>query len=76
MGSIRVAGKTGSLAEQGPFRDYSWFVGFAPVENPQVAVATFVMNNAQWRVRADHPGYEKRKDGRDYGADVKRLLGK
>jgi peptidoglycan glycosyltransferase len=58
MGDIKVAGKTGSLAEQAPFRDYSWFVGYAPADNPTIAVATFVMNNAEWRIRASYVARE------------------
>jgi cell division protein FtsI/penicillin-binding protein 2 len=49
---VAVAGKTGSLAEKSPYRDYSWFVGFAPAEDPQVAVATVVVNERLWRVKA------------------------
>ncbi|MGC4001010.1 MAG: penicillin-binding transpeptidase domain-containing protein [Anaeromyxobacter sp.] len=54
-GSLRgvtVAGKTGSLSEQGPYRDYSWFVGFAPADKPEIAIATVVVNERLWRVRA------------------------
>ena len=50
--SLTIAGKTGSLAEANPYRDYSWFVGFAPVERPQVAFAVVVMNDRSWRVKA------------------------
>ena len=49
---VRVAGKTGSLHEQKPFRDHSWFVGYAPAENPQVVVASGVVNGPLWRVHA------------------------
>jgi cell division protein FtsI/penicillin-binding protein 2 len=49
---VEVAGKTGSLAERDPYRDYSWFVGFAPVDRPEVAVAAVVANGRLWRVRA------------------------
>lgn len=49
---VSVAGKTGSLADRNPFRDYSWFVGYAPAENPQVVVASVVVNERLWRVRA------------------------
>ena len=52
LSSLTVAGKTGSLSETGPYRDYSWFVGFAPVEHPQVAFAVVVMNDRSWRVKA------------------------
>ena len=52
---LRTAvGKTGSLADKPPlpFRDYTWFVGFAPREAPRAAVAAVVVNEARWRVRA------------------------
>ena len=47
-----AVGKTGSLADKRPFRDYSWFVGFAPRDAPRVAVAAVVVNEARWRIRA------------------------
>jgi len=50
--SLTVAGKTGSLSEPNPYRDYSWFVGFAPVEHPRVAFAVVVMNERAWRIKA------------------------
>jgi cell division protein FtsI/penicillin-binding protein 2 len=49
---IEVAGKTGSLADKSPYRDYSWFVGFAPMDDPQVAIAVVVVNERLWHVRA------------------------
>lgn len=53
-----AAGKTGSLADKHPFRDYSWFVGFAPKENPKVAVAAVVVNDPKWRIRGTWLGRE------------------
>lgn len=50
--SVSVAGKTGSLADRDPYRDNSWFVGFAPVDHPQVAVAVVIVNQKMWRIRA------------------------
>jgi len=47
-----AVGKTGSLADRQPFRDYSWFVGYAPRDNPRVAVAAVVVNSNLWHVRA------------------------
>ena len=47
-----AVGKTGSLADKKPFRDYTWFVGYAPKENPQVAVAALIVNDYVWRIRA------------------------
>lgn len=48
---IRVAGKTGSLTRQNPYRAYSWWVGFAPVDKPQIAVAALIINDPQWRIK-------------------------
>lgn len=49
---IEVAGKTGSLARRDPdYLSYSWFVGFAPVENPRIAVAALVGNRARWHIK-------------------------
>ncbi len=49
---VAVAGKTGSLTDPTPYRDYSWFVGYAPMDRPRIAVATLVVNDRIWRVRA------------------------
>lgn len=53
-----AVGKTGSLADKKPFRDYSWFVGFAPRDNPKVAVAAVVVNGYYWRIRGTWLGRE------------------
>lgn len=56
---VDAAGKTGSLADKRPvFRDYSWFVGFAPREQPRVAVAAIVVNDPYWRIRGAWLGRE------------------
>jgi penicillin-binding protein A len=53
LGDILVAGKTGSLSNhQKPFKDYSWFVGFAPADDPKIAVAVVVVNGLKWRIHA------------------------
>lgn len=50
---ISVAGKTGSLTDYEGGADYSWFVGYAPVRDPRVIVATVIENDvALWYVRA------------------------
>jgi cell division protein FtsI/penicillin-binding protein 2 len=49
---VEVAGKTGSLADADPYRDYSWFVGYAPAERPEIAVATVIVNERLWHARA------------------------
>ncbi|RKH22599.1 penicillin-binding protein [Corallococcus praedator] len=53
-----AVGKTGTLADREPFRDYSWFVGFAPKDNPRVAVAALIVNEPKWRIRGSYLGRE------------------
>jgi peptidoglycan glycosyltransferase len=48
---IAVAGKTGSLSQKEPFRFYSWFIGFAPADDPQVAVASLAVNGQEWKMK-------------------------
>jgi cell division protein FtsI/penicillin-binding protein 2 len=54
LGDTAAAGKTGSIFARNPFYDYSWFVGWAPVEKPQIAVAVVIVNGRKWRVRAPY----------------------
>jgi len=49
---VTVAGKTGSLNGADPFTAYSWFVGFAPAERPEVAFAVLLGHDEEGRVRA------------------------
>lgn len=39
---IKTAGKTGTATASGGRDDYSWFAGFAPVDNPEIAVAVVI----------------------------------
>ncbi|MFI5300305.1 MAG: penicillin-binding transpeptidase domain-containing protein [Polyangiales bacterium] len=50
---IPVAGKTGTLNQTSPTRLFTWFVGFAPLKNPKVAIATLVVNDPVWKVKAN-----------------------
>ncbi|NLK37378.1 MAG: penicillin-binding protein 2 [Epulopiscium sp.] len=43
ISGVTVAGKTGT-AENATGKDHSWFIGFAPAENPKVAVAVMLEN--------------------------------
>ena len=62
LGDIQVAGKTGSLSEhKKPFKDYSWFVGFAPADDPKIAVASVVVNGLKWRIHAPYIAREALK---------------
>lgn len=49
---IRVAGKTGTLARTLPFyMEHSWFVGYAPTEQPQIVVSVVLGNSESWHLR-------------------------
>lgn len=48
---IRVAGKTGSLDQNSPYRAYSWWVGHAPADHPTIAIAALVVNTPLWRIK-------------------------
>lgn len=42
ISGVEVAGKTGTAENAGD--DHNWFIGFAPADDPQIAVAVFVRN--------------------------------
>ncbi len=56
LANISVAGKTGSIHGTGPEGDYEWFIGIAPVNNPEVAVAVLVVNGEKWTVKGSYLG--------------------
>jgi cell division protein FtsI/penicillin-binding protein 2 len=49
---MAVAGKTGSLSSNNPFKAYSWWVGYAPADKPRIALAVLVVNGALWRIKS------------------------
>lgn len=49
---IKIAGKTGSLCCKTQPQNCTWFVGFAPADNPEIAIAVLVVNYDTWRVKA------------------------
>jgi penicillin-binding protein A len=49
---VAVAGKTGTLTDYKLNRFYTWFVGFAPAEAPEVAISTLVVNTPSWQIKA------------------------
>ncbi|MBD7999594.1 MULTISPECIES: peptidoglycan D,D-transpeptidase FtsI family protein [Oerskovia] len=44
ISGVQVAGKTGTAEHQSGAAPHAWFTGFAPADNPQVAVAVIVEN--------------------------------
>ncbi|HVZ71915.1 MAG TPA: penicillin-binding transpeptidase domain-containing protein [Polyangia bacterium] len=53
---VEVAGKTGTLAAETDhgYVGYSWFVGYAPADHPQIAFAVTLGNQATWRIKATY----------------------
>jgi len=50
--SYTVAGKTGTLTTHEPFyMENSWFVGFAPVDKPEIIVSVILGNPESWHLR-------------------------
>jgi penicillin-binding protein A len=56
LNHIQVAGKTGTLSRHEDERTYTWFVGFAPADKPEVAVAALVVNTPIWRIKGPQLG--------------------
>lgn len=48
---VRIAGKTGTLTRHKANRHYTWFVGYAPADKPEVAVSVVVVNTPIWRIK-------------------------
>lgn len=55
---VEIAGKTGSLSDSEPYRAYSWWIGFAPVDAPTIALATLVVNEPIWHIKANQVAVE------------------
>jgi penicillin-binding protein 2 len=63
---VRIAGKTGT-AQYGNHLNIAWFICFAPIENPQIAIAI--------AIRSDQPG-ENYGGGRNAGPVADAILKK
>jgi cell division protein FtsI/penicillin-binding protein 2 len=47
--SVKIAGKTGTLSKDDPFTlEYSWFVGYAPADQPAFTVSVVLGNTDLW----------------------------
>lgn len=44
VSKVVVAGKTGTAEVSGDKKSHAWFVGFAPADNPRVAIAVLIEN--------------------------------
>lgn len=56
LGRWAGVGKTGTLARRNPARLFSWYAGFAPAQNPQIAVAVMLANGDRWWRKANEVG--------------------
>jgi len=56
LASLHVAAKTGSIDGKDPAGHYSWFAAYAPMEDPQIALAALVINQNKWRIKATTVG--------------------
>jgi len=48
LGTHCGVGKTGTLSRGKPRRLFSWYAGYAPTNNPEVAVAVMLANEQRW----------------------------
>ncbi|MBI3802332.1 MAG: penicillin-binding protein [Nitrospirae bacterium] len=55
---ITIGGKTGSLTGEDPPGKYSWFVGMAPLEDPEIVVAVMLINHSKWKIKASQAARE------------------
>ncbi len=59
---VGVAGKTGSLTGDDPPGRYEWFIGFAPLEDPKIAVAGLIVNHDLWHIKGTYVAQAVMKD--------------
>ncbi len=55
---VPIGGKTGSLTGDDPPGKYAWFVGIAPLDDPEIAVSALVINRGRWRIKGSAVGRE------------------
>ncbi|HEX2670899.1 MAG TPA: penicillin-binding transpeptidase domain-containing protein [Polyangiaceae bacterium] len=53
LGNMRVSGKTGTLRPESSDGMTSWFIGFAPSQNPEVVISVMLENGNVWRHKAN-----------------------
>lgn len=63
---LAVAGKSGTAELDAGTKPHSWFIGFAPYENPQVAIAVLIENSGGGSVKASPIGGAMFRAWRDW----------
>jgi peptidoglycan glycosyltransferase len=53
LGNLRVSGKTGTLRPESNEGMTSWFIGFAPSQNPELIISVMLENGTVWRHKAN-----------------------
>jgi cell division protein FtsI/penicillin-binding protein 2 len=53
LGNMRVSGKTGTLRPEANEGMTSWFIGFAPSQNPEIVISVMLENGAVWRHKSN-----------------------
>jgi penicillin-binding protein 2 len=56
---IKTAAKTGTAQASGGMADYSWFSGFAPADNPQIAIAVVIYEGGSGSANVARDIYEQ-----------------
>ncbi|MBI3598974.1 MAG: hypothetical protein HY201_05985 [Nitrospirae bacterium] len=58
--AIAIGGKTGSLAGDNPPGKVTWFVGMAPLDDPEVVISALIINSGSkvWKVKASNVAKE------------------
>ncbi len=52
MPGVLTAGKSGTAQLDGSAKPHSWFIGFAPANDPQIAIAVLVESGGSGATRA------------------------
>lgn len=68
LGNIPVVGKTGTLKGTNPAGLTRWFIGAAPINNPEIAIAVVTMNPS---LGSDKPSYLAREVLEEYFSEAK-----
>lgn len=56
LASVDIAAKTGSINGTDPAGHYSWFAAYAPMDDPQIAIAALIINQDKWKIKATYVG--------------------
>jgi len=57
--AISMGGKTGSLTGNNPAGKVTWFIGMAPLENPEIVISALIVNKPKyWKIKASNVAKE------------------